>query len=417
MNTQPILRTYSSDQVKRAAELLALQIHADSKERERLTGFYFRHDNRAWWTCDPENGRWYRFVQDQWLPASPPAGRLLGSAWVADMVQSAFDDDIQLDDPDIDSDIDNGNDGASGPQAVAVAVADILDEFSAGEVDSYSAEMMLCKFYYLDAQWQAWAVGVQSGIWYRLTEQGWQQNTQGPQGYPPQDAPDYNQRVIQAQAPILSQAVASLPEPLVDSWNPPMEFFKEADISSNESRECHQTVSAPFNDTKISSSTLVSPGELESPSPPAKAIAREPVPEPEVLNLSTMATKPQWRVLFPVVPLLMILILYPVSRSFFIEDLKPRLIGTFSCAIGVAILAGLYIRIRNIPMPTNRIYSLAIFAVAALIANIVSDFVIFMMDYIPAFSIYLSDSLLPGIFESVVIAVLTCTIALVGKRR
>ena len=119
--------------------------------------------------------------------------------------------------------------------------------------------------------------------------------------------------------------------------------------------------------------------------------------------------------LFPIVPLAMILVLFSVSRSLFFEKEDLRIISTLSCAVIIAVLVGLYIRIRKVQLSESTFHNLAIFFGAALIANISSDLMLFYMNYDPGLFEYIGSYFLPGILESLVIAGLVFWISRAGK--
>jgi len=213
------LAAYATRQVEQVADALRFESSSEAYPA-RLASFVFRHYNGAWWTCCPETRHWHRNVQGQWVEAHAPVGRLIGPAWVADLLgfdQDAdpFPDDDELDEPP------DRSDSVAGSQAIAVSVAETRDEFSAGAYDSAVAEAILRKLYLLDGQGRAWTVGAASGEWYLLTDQGWQRDPAGPVGLAPADAPDHGQRVLEAQMPILAGQAPELPESMVSDWRPP----------------------------------------------------------------------------------------------------------------------------------------------------------------------------------------------------
>ncbi len=119
--------------------------------------------------------------------------------------------------------------------------------------------------------------------------------------------------------------------------------------------------------------------------------------------------------LFPIVPLAMILVLNSVSRYLLFESEDFRIIFTFLGAVIIAVLAGLCIRARKIPLSERTFPSLAVFFTATLLAIVSSDIVLFSMNYDPGLFRYIGSYFLPGVLESAVIAVLVFLISRAGK--
>ena len=165
----------------------------------------------------------------------------------------------------------------------------------------------------------------------------------------------------------------------------------------------------PFHGAPAPAPDAPSPAVMPKPAPP------EGGPEPSDTTPDGPRAEGARIVQFPVVPLGMILLLYSISRSIFIPDEEKRFIWTFICAVVVAVLAGLYTRIRKIPLPRRRLHCLAPFFGAALVAGIVSDFTLFFIHYEPGLFEYVGGFLFPGLVEAAIIAGLVCLIASRGR--
>ena len=281
--TPVVTSVYSTQQVERAAEMLLLESSSEAYPAQ-LASFVFRHDSGAWWTCCPETGHWHRCVQGQWVQSNPPVGRLLGPAWVGHLELFGQDCDLLDEDDDLDA-VPAETDPSEGPLAIGLAVADIQDAFAAGRLDSAMAEAALRRLYILDGQGRACAVGAQSGEWFVLTDRGWLKDPAGPVGLAQVESPDYAQRVLEAQAPILAGLAPELPESIASAWDPPASLPRTVEAESPARCECGETLPEGANFCAICGAKAArggSPRQAEPPLPdvPAETETTRPAPGP-----------------------------------------------------------------------------------------------------------------------------------------
>lgn len=273
-----VLATYTSEQVEQAAELLQVEIRARD-DRARSAAFVFLHNSGAWWTCCPGSGQWHRHIQGEWIPGSPPAGLLLGPAWVSHLVVFGEDGDpIDDDEMDLEAVVDRQR-STDGCQTLAMAVAQIQDSFAAGRLDSRSAEMVLRRLYLLDQEWRVWTVGVRSGRWYRLTGQGWDLSRVVPEGTPAFDETEYSQRIFEAQMPIIDGDAPALPETIVPVWQPPQGL--QPAVETGEPVPCADCGDWPDRSPVTAELTI---RKTDTAAPPTETateqLPAEPVPDP-----------------------------------------------------------------------------------------------------------------------------------------
>ena len=60
-----------------------------------LDEFKFRDASGAYWTLGVCSLRWYRFEDREWVAASGPTGRVIGPAWVSDVLVFQTGDDSE----------------------------------------------------------------------------------------------------------------------------------------------------------------------------------------------------------------------------------------------------------------------------------------------------------------------------------
>jgi len=164
----PILRWVSKQTIAAAAADVVSQAQAGLLSQldlaRQMLDFVFRTPGGVYCFCDALQGQWYRFDGTDWQPETRIPERLEGPDALP--VRLPLPPDVEPPPP---------SPTASPTAVLAEAIRALRTAYTAGQIDSLTAEALLGQRFLVDRQGTAWTAGAQSGRWYAFSQGQWGQ--------------------------------------------------------------------------------------------------------------------------------------------------------------------------------------------------------------------------------------------------